>query len=142
MLEIKKNLKHTQASIKAGYTLAVTSYSKCLNVMFALSIALFSTQASAGLKLSTLSSGWKSEAGLIVPTILIIIAAFGIIAAATGAISAVFAKKRNEPLTWQIWAVAGGAACIIIPTLILATAGTIGSGQGNAQGIMNDLNIR
>lgn len=104
---------------------------------------LFSEAAMAsGFKLSNLSRGWLDEAGEVVPAILMIVAGIGVIIASIAVISGVMAKKNQEPLKWQLWGVIGGALAVIVPVLILATAGSVGSGQGNASGTLNQLNIK
>lgn len=103
---------------------------------------LLSEAAFAGVKLSSLASGWKSEAAEVVPVILMIVAGIGVIIAAVAVISGVMAKKNQEPLKWQLWGVIGGGLAVIVPVLILATAGSVGSGQGNAEGTMNELKIK
>lgn len=111
--------------------------------VISLSVLLSETVlAGGGVRLSTLSTGWQSEAGEVVPVILMIVAGIGVIIAAVAVISGVMAKKSQEPLKWQLWGVIGGALAVIVPVLILATAGSIGSGQGNAAGTLNELNIK
>ena len=36
----------------------------------------------------------------------------------------------------------GGALAVIVPVLVLATAGSVGSGQGGADSTMSDLGIK
>lgn len=111
--------------------------------VISLSVLLSETVlAGGGVRLSTLSTGWQSEASAVVPVILMIVAGLGVIIAAIAVISGVMAKKNQEPLKWQLWGVIGGALAVIVPVLILATAGSVGSGQGNAAGTLNNLNIK
>lgn len=110
--------------------------------VISLSILLSEAAFAGGVKLSGLASGWKSEAAEVVPVILMIVAGIGVIIAAVAVISGVMAKKNQEPLKWQLWGVVGGGLAVIVPVLILATAGSVGSGQGNAAGTMSDLKIK
>lgn len=130
--EILLNKKKANKQILKG---AVTGF---------LSLAvLFSEAAMASsFKLSNLSRGWLDEAGEVVPVILMIVAGIGVIIASIAVISGIMAKKNQEPLKWQLWGVIGGALAVIVPVLILATAGSVGSGQGNASGTLNQLNIK
>lgn len=93
------------------------------------------------LKLSDFSSGWKSEAAEIAPVILLIIMGIGICLAAWAAISGVIAKKNQEPLRWQLFGVIGGAIAIVIPSIILAFAGSITDGNSDAGSSLSELNI-
>lgn len=106
-----------------------------------ISLSILLSEAAFAMKLSALSTSWKSEAAEVIPVVLMIIAGIGVIIAAIAVISGVMAKKNQEPLKWQLWGVIGGALAVIIPVLILATAGSVGSGKGNAEGTMKELGI-
>jgi len=130
--ELKLNNKKANKRIFKGAVTGVIS----------LSVLLSEAVMAGGVRLSTLSTGWQSEAGAVVPVVLMIVAGIGVIIAAIAVISGVMAKKNQEPLKWQLWGVIGGALAVIVPVLILATAGSVGSGQGNAAGTLNNLNIK
>lgn len=102
---------------------------------------LYSSGASAGLLLSSFATGWKSETKIILPIVMAIIAGIGCFFAGWGIISAITTKKQNQPLSWQLFAVVGGALAVIIPVIIIATAGSASSGQGNAESTLSDLGI-
>ncbi len=98
--------------------------------------------AGAGTKLSSLSTGWQAEAKAVIPVVLLLISGIGVIIASVAVISGVMAKKNQEPLKWQLWGVIGGGLAVIVPVLVLATAGSVGSGQGNANSTMSELGIK
>jgi len=97
--------------------------------------------AFAQVRISDLSSGWKAEATAILPVVMLLIAAIGIAVAGTAVLSGISAKRNQRPLEWQVWGVIGGALAVIIPLVILATAGTITDGRGDADGVMGDLGL-
>lgn len=109
-------------------------------ILMGLSVMAFSGHAAA-LTISDLTAFWRSEAAAIVPVILFIIAGIGIIIGGVAVISGILAKKNNQPLSWQVGGVIGGSLAVIIPVIILAFSGTLGSGEGNAQGTFRDLGI-
>lgn len=87
------------------------------------------------------ASNWKSEYKLVFPVILLGISAIGICLAAWGTISAIMTKKQQQPLTWQHFAIFGGAAAVVIPVIILAFAGSmVGSNSATQQ--FDDLDIK
>jgi hypothetical protein len=105
-----------------------------------LAMAILSQPAWA-LKASDLTNGITYEFSAGVKLALLIIAGIGIVTAGSAIISWIIANKRNEPAKWQLGAVIGGAATTIVPLLILAFAGSLSDGQGDAEGVFNDLNI-
>lgn len=113
-----------------------------LTGIVSLSVLLTEAAFAGGLKLSKLSEGWQDEAGAVVPVILMIVAGIGVVIAGIAVISGIMAKKNQEPLKWQLWGVIGGGLAVIVPVLILATAGSVGSGQGDADNTMKSLNIK
>lgn len=130
--EIELNKRKANKRILKGALIGVVS----------LSVILSEVAMAGSPTLSSLSGNWKKEAGDVVPVILMIIAGIGVIIAAIAVISGVMAKKNQEPLKWQLWGVIGGALAVIVPVLVLATAGSVGSGQGRASGTMQELNIK
>ncbi|MBA1280226.1 hypothetical protein [Stutzerimonas stutzeri] len=129
-LEMYKMACRLLARLRAGLRIS----------LIAVPVLAMSTPAHA-LKLSNLSSGWKSEVAEIAPVVLLIIMAIGICIAGWAAISGVMAKKNQEPLRWQVWGVIGGAVAITIPVLLLAFAGTLSDGNDNASSVLSDLQI-
>lgn len=105
------------------------------------SIALFSPSAWA-FKLSTFGETWKSEAASLLPVVMLIIAGICVLVAGTAVISAIFAKKNQRPLEWQIWGVVGGAIGVVIPLIILAFSGSLTGNETNASGTLNELNLK
>ncbi|MNJ55170.1 hypothetical protein D3C77_506450 [compost metagenome] len=97
--------------------------------------------AGSGLMLSDFSSGWKQEAKEIFPVVLLILAGVGVVTATVGTISAIFAKKQQQPLSWQGWAVFGGAAAVVIPVIILAASGSLTGGNSNASNQLDELGV-
>ena len=97
--------------------------------------------AGSGPMVSDFATGWKDEAKVIVPIVLLLFAAAGIIFAAWGVISSISTKKQQQPLTWQLWAIGGGAAAVVIPVIILAASGSLTSGQGNASSQFDELGV-
>ena len=107
-----------------------------------ISLAILLSESAVAKNLSALSTNWKAEAAAVIPVILLIVAGIGVIIASIAVISGVMAKKNQEPLKWQLWGVIGGALAVIVPVLVLATAGSVGSGQGSADSTMSDLGIK
>jgi len=97
--------------------------------------------AGSGTLVSDFATGWKDEAKIILPVILLLFAAAGIIMAAWGVISSITTKKQQQPLTWQLWAICGGAAAVVIPVIILAASGSLTSGEGNATNQFDELGV-
>lgn len=104
-------------------------------------LLLTMTPGAYALKASDLGLGWMEELGILAPIILAGFALAGIITAASAVISSIYAKKNQQPLSWQLWGAFGGAVCVVIPVLILAFAGSFSDEQGNAEGVMSELNI-
>lgn len=98
--------------------------------------------ASAATMLSGLFGGMKSEMKEIVPIVLLIFAAIGIFFAVWGIISSISAKKNQQPLSWQLYAVIGGATAVVAPLWILATSGSLTNGQGNAASQFDELGVK
>jgi hypothetical protein len=92
-------------------------------------------------KLSKLFSGMKTEMATIVPVVLLGIMGIGVIIGGWAIISGTLAKKNQEPLKWQVAGVIGGAMAIIFPLILLAFAGSMSNEQGDAEGVMSELNI-
>lgn len=132
MNAVKQNIKKANARIRKGVLTGVIS----------LQILTMDVAMAKAKGISSLTSNWKSETQEIVPVILLIIAGLGVITAAIAVISGVMAKKNQEPLKWQLWGLVGGALAVIVPVLIMATAGSLGSGQGDASGTMKGLGIQ
>lgn len=128
---VKQNIKKANARIRKGVLTGVIS----------LQILTMDVAMAKAKGVSSLTANWKSETQEIVPVILLIIAGLGVITAAIAVISGVMAKKNQEPLKWQLWGLVGGALAVIVPVLIMATAGSLGSGQGDASGTMKGLGI-
>lgn len=93
-------------------------------------------------KLSDLFTGMKAEAAVIVPVVLLCIMGLGVIIGGWAVISGTLAKKNQEPLKWQVPGVIGSAIAIIFPLILLAFAGSLSNDQGNAEGVMSELNIK
>ncbi|EMO9521228.1 hypothetical protein ACR3H8_20500 [Pseudomonas aeruginosa] len=98
--------------------------------------------AHAGQKISGMTNGWTTELGAGVTFFLLCLAAFGIVLTTVAAVSAIFAKKNQEPLKWQGWALGLGPAAVIMPVIIFAVAGSLGGGGGNASSTFNKLGIQ
>lgn len=128
---VKQNIKKANARIRKGVLTGVIS----------LQILTMDVAMAKAKGVSSLTANWKSETQEIVPVILLIVAGLGVITAAIAVISGVMAKKNQEPLKWQLWGLVGGALAVIVPVLIMATAGSLGSGQGDASGTMKGLGI-
>lgn len=132
MNAVKQNIKKANARIRKGVLTGVIS----------LQILTMDVAMAKAKGISSLTANWKSETQEIVPVILLIVAGLGVITAAIAVISGVMAKKNQEPLKWQLWGLVGGALAVIVPVLIMATAGSLGSGQGDASGTMKGLGIQ
>ncbi|MCF6783420.1 hypothetical protein [Stutzerimonas stutzeri] len=130
-----------QAEMYTGVNRLLTRMKKGMRLALMVSPLLVMSTSAHALKLSNLSSGWKSEMAAIAPVILLGIMALGIIMAGWAAISGVIAKKNQEPLRWQLFGVIGGAVAITIPAILLAFAGSLSDGNDNAGSVLNDLQI-
>jgi MFS family permease len=109
------------------------------------SVALLSASGTAFAAASMLSDfalGWKDEIKVILPALLLGFAAAGIFMAAWGVISSITTKKQQQPLTWQLFAICGGAAAVVIPVIIMAVSGSLTSGQGDASGQFDELGVK
>lgn len=105
-------------------------------------LAMHSGIASAAdFKISNFFTGMGDEAKIIVPIILKLFAGVGVFFAAWGVISAISTKKQQQPLTWQLFAVIGGAVAVVIPVIILAAAGSATNGEGDAESTLSDLGV-
>lgn len=91
--------------------------------------------------LATFAEGWKSEAGTILPAVLLITAGIGVVIAGFATISGIMAKKNQQPLQWQLWGIIGGGLAVVIPAFILATSGSLTSENGNAEDVLSELSI-
>lgn len=91
--------------------------------------------------ISNFAIGWKDEAKIILPIVLLLFAAAGVTFAAWGVVSSITTKKQQQPLTWQLYAIFGGAAAVIIPVIILAASGSLSSGEGNASSSFDELGV-
>lgn len=116
---------------------------KAVVPLAAIALMAYSSTASAagGTLLSNFATGWKSEAKIIVPIILLLIAAAGIFFAGWGILSAISTKKQQQPLTWQLFAVLGGALAVVVPIIVLGFAGSATNGEGDAESQMSELGI-
>lgn len=132
MSTVTQTIKNANTRTRKGVLAGVIS----------LQILMMEAAVAGGKKgISSLTDNWKSETTAIVPTILFIVAGIGVIIAAIAIISGIMAKKNQEPLKWQLWGLVGGALAVIVPVLILATAGTLGSGGGDAASTMSNLGL-
>lgn len=113
-------------------------------VMAVATIALLSASGvafAAGPMISDFGLGWKDEAKILLPIILLLFAATGVVFAAWGVISSITTKKQQQPLTWQLYSICGGAAAVVIPIIILAASGSLTSGAGNASNSFDELGV-
>lgn len=95
------------------------------------------TEASAGgVKLSSMAKNIDQEASAIMPVVVKIAAAAGFIVATLAVWSWIQASKRNEPKTWQMYGVIGGAALTIMSFILMAVTGSIAdTGSTSLQGL-------
>jgi len=98
--------------------------------------------SAAGPLISDFMEGWKDETKIGLPILLLLIGGLGVLFGAWGIISAIQTKKQNQPLTWQLFAIIGGAAAVVGPIFILAMSGSLTSGQGNGSTQFDDLGIK
>jgi hypothetical protein len=116
---------------------------KTLFAMAAIGLLAYSGTASAagGFVISNFFVGGKDEVKIIMPIFLLFVAAVGIGFASWGIISAISTKKQQQPLTWQLFAVFGGALAVVVPVIVLSMAGSATNQQGNAEAQMSELGI-
>lgn len=126
---------YNDLSIKAAVGLATSKPAQAIALMG------FVGSAHATTKLSTFTTGWQSELSAGLKFFLLAVAAIGICLATVSSISWVIAKKNQEPTKWQHWGLLGGAAAVIMPIIVLAAAGSLGNGSGNAATTFNNLGI-
>lgn len=98
--------------------------------------------ASAAPMISDFMEGWKDETKIGLPILLLLIGGLGVLFGAWGIISAISTKKQNQPLTWQLFAIVGGAAAVVGPVFVLAMSGSLTSGQGNGSNQFDELGIQ
>lgn len=122
------------------YVRVVTLSAAVKRVLFGLFLLAFSQAAMAN-RMSDIMNGWREEGAAMVPVILFLIAGIGICFAAGAVISAISTKKQDRPLTWQIWGLVGGAFAVVVPVFVLAISGSLTGGEGNAGGMMNEMNL-
>lgn len=78
------------------------------------------------------------EIAVIVPIIVVILGAIGVLMAGFGIISAVMAKKNRQPLEYQHWLIVGGVLCVLLIPLVIAIGESV-SGQdaeASVQGVL------
>lgn len=116
---------------------------KALFAMAAIGLLAYSGTASAagGFAISNFFTGLKDEAKIIMPVFLLLVAAVGIFFASWGIISSISTKKQQQPLTWQLFAVIGGALAVVVPVIVLSMAGSATNQQGDAEKQMSELGI-
>ena len=104
------------------------------------SMLLVSPHAAA-FQLSDIFTGIGEEVSLILPIVMLCIAALGIGTAGWAILSAIGAKRTNQPLSWQMWGMIGGAAAVIVPLFVLAAAGSLSGGEGDASSSLDSLGL-
>ncbi|WP_273208935.1 hypothetical protein [Marinobacter subterrani] len=77
-------------------------------------------------------SDWATNIGdefaVIVPIIVTILGAVGVLMAGFGIISAVMAKKNRQPMEYQHWLIIGGVLCVLLIPFVIGMGESI-SGQ-------------
>jgi len=77
-------------------------------------------------------SEWATNIGdefaVIVPIIVTILGAVGVLMAGFGIISAVMAKKNRQPMEYQHWLIIGGVLCVLLIPFVIGMGESI-SGQ-------------
>jgi|SRR5450830_1922309 hypothetical protein len=126
-------MKRVKKIVKAAVPLAVIAL---------LAYSSTASAAGSGYLISNFFNGMKSEAKIIVPIGLLLIAAAGIFFAGWGILSAISTKKQQQPLTWQLFAIVGGALAVVVPVIVLGFAGSATDGQGDAESQMSELGIK
>lgn len=121
----------------------VTKLAKAAVPLAVIAILAYSSTASAagGILVSDFFTGMKSEAKIIMPVILLLIAGAGIFFAGWGILSAISTKKQQQPLTWQLFAIIGGALAVVVPVIVLGFAGSATNNEGDAESQMSELGI-
>ena len=92
----------------------------------------------ANAKISDWFTNIGTEVAVIVPILIVILGAAGILMAGFGIISAVMAKKNQRPLEHQHWLIIGGVLCVLLIPFVLGMSESI-SGQdagGNVEGFL------
>ncbi|KXS55104.1 MAG: hypothetical protein AWU57_528 [Marinobacter sp. T13-3] len=78
------------------------------------------------------------EFATIIPIIVVILGAVGVVMAGFGIISAVMAKKNQRPLEYQHWLIVGGVLCVLLVPFVLALGQSISGkdASGNVDAFM------
>lgn len=78
-----------------------------------------------GKKLSDMAKHIKTEASTIMPVVMLLFAAIGVVITGTAIKSIIDAKKNRERLTWEVWGVIGGSALTVVVLIVYSVAGSL-----------------
>lgn len=110
---------------------------RALQVYATVAASLF-LPATANAAISDWITNIGQEIAIIVPIIVVILGAVGVIMAGFGIISAVMAKKNRQPLEYQHWLIIGGVLCVLLIPFVIAVGESV-SGQDaetSVQGVL------
>lgn len=99
--------------------------------------------AVANAKISDWFQQIANEASVIIPIIIVILGAAGVLMAGFGIISAVMAKKNQRPLEHQHWLIIGGVLCVLLIPFVIGMGDSI-TGEdtsGNVKGFLQGDDI-
>jgi hypothetical protein len=107
--------------------------------VYAVTIGSLLIPATANAALSDWFVNMGQEIAIIIPIVIVILGAVGVVLAGIGIISAIGAKKNRQPMEHQPWLIAGGALLVLLIPLVSAVGESIsGENAGTAvQGVLN-----
>lgn len=79
----------------------------------------------ANAKISDWFTNIGDEVAVIVPIIVVILGASGVLMAGFGIISAVMAKKNRQPMEYQHWLIIGGVLCVLLIPFVIGMGESI-----------------
>lgn len=88
--------------------------------IYAVIIGAFLLPGAANAALSDWFTNIGKEISIIIPIIIVIMGAVGVVMAGIGIISAIGAKKNRQPMEHQPWLIAGGVLLVLLIPLVAA----------------------
>lgn len=105
---------------------------------YAIAVATFLIPMTANAAISDWFENIGEEFEAVVPILVFILGAVGIVLVGIGIISTITAKKNRQPIEYQHWMIIGGVLCVLLIPFVLALGESV-SGQnatGNLKGIL------
>lgn len=106
--------------------------------IYATLVASMLLPATANAAISDWVTNIGNEFAVIIPIIVVILGAVGVVMAGFGIISAVMAKKNRQPLEYQHWLIIGGVLCVLLIPFVIAIGESV-SGQDAESSVQSVL---